>query len=371
MNIVSIEILSRGRYTPSRDPQGSLVLVAFLRRGSESEPYVEVLASFGAGYEWAVDGDRQTTWRAFAEALDDEPDGLYVLGCGWEGSGEDSDFVVFDSAAPTDEERAFISANSDFSGIEHHWAARWAGVPCRECKKPVEDHAGFEFACPSATPAAVWKEEEASMNRSRVDTEIDRLRGEPAKNRDKPESVAADMRRRGDSPHSPRNASPSRTTKSRPSRESGWTDGAMDEPGWYDIDGIDGPNAICWQCAGSGAYAGLRGAWPSAALGVPRPVRKRDSPPTNPPPSGGTGDVWQELIATAECAGFGQRLLDAMAARRTLGIERYGQPLRRGDGRDHRLDLLEELLDAAVYAYADGTTIAAFDVLDMAARVIR
>lgn len=159
VNIVSIETFSNGRYTPSADPQGSLVLVAFLRRGSESEPYVEVLASFGAGYEWAVDGDRQTTWRAFAEALDDEPDGLYVLGCGWTGSGEDSDFVVFDSAVPTDEERAFISANSDFSGIKHHWAARWAGVPCSECEKPVEDHVGFEFACPSATPAAVWKEE--------------------------------------------------------------------------------------------------------------------------------------------------------------------------------------------------------------------
>lgn len=70
-----------------------------------------------------------------------------------------------------------------------------------------------------------------------------------------------------------------------------------------------------------------------------------------PAPSGGTGDVWAELIEQLPPG----RLRDACEARRALGIQRYGQPLRRGDGRDHRRDLAEELLDAAVYARALGS----------------
>jgi hypothetical protein len=40
-----------------------------------------------------------------------------------------------------------------------------------------------------------------------------------------------------------------------------------------------------------------------------------------------------------------------MSDRRQIGIERYGQPLRHGDGRDPIRDLREELLDTIVYAY--------------------
>ena len=62
----------------------------------------------------------------------------------------------------------------------------------------------------------------------------------------------------------------------------------------------------------------------------------------------GTGDVWAELINALQPG----PLREACEARRALGIERYGQPLRRGDGRDHRRDLIEELLDAAALAQA-------------------
>lgn len=65
-----------------------------------------------------------------------------------------------------------------------------------------------------------------------------------------------------------------------------------------------------------------------------------------PSPTGGTGDCWQELIDALPA----HPLRQEMIARRTLGIERYGQPLRRGDGRDEARDLREELIDAAVYA---------------------
>jgi hypothetical protein len=69
--------------------------------------------------------------------------------------------------------------------------------------------------------------------------------------------------------------------------------------------------------------------------------------PTQPPPNGGEGDCWQELI---DSVGPEHPLRDAMIARRAVGIARYGQPLRRDDGRDAALDLREELLDAAAYA---------------------
>lgn len=69
--------------------------------------------------------------------------------------------------------------------------------------------------------------------------------------------------------------------------------------------------------------------------------------PTQPPPSGGEGDCWQELI---DSVGPDHPLRAAMVARRELGIARYGQPLRRGDGRDAARDLQEELLDAVGYA---------------------
>ena len=66
-----------------------------------------------------------------------------------------------------------------------------------------------------------------------------------------------------------------------------------------------------------------------------------------PRPQGGTGDCWLELIARLPAW---HPMREACVERRALGIDRYGQPLRRGDGRDEVRDLIEELLDGAVYA---------------------
>ena len=70
---------------------------------------------------------------------------------------------------------------------------------------------------------------------------------------------------------------------------------------------------------------------------------------TQPDPRGGTGDVIADLLRYLP---DDSPLLSLLAERRGLGIRTYGQPLRWGDGRDHRRDLLEELLDAAAYSHS-------------------
>lgn len=65
-----------------------------------------------------------------------------------------------------------------------------------------------------------------------------------------------------------------------------------------------------------------------------------------PAPLPGEGDVWAELI---------QREHDPVlrvlfARRRQVGIERYGVPLQRNNGRDALQDALDEALDLYVYA---------------------
>lgn len=82
-----------------------------------------------------------------------------------------------------------------------------------------------------------------------------------------------------------------------------------------------------------------------------------------PDPEGGEGDCWLDLIdAAGEQHPFRERMLE----RRQVGIERYGQPLRRGDGRDEIRDLVEELLDGAVYAQRLGWGRLALHLLDLA-----
>lgn len=74
-------------------------------------------------------------------------------------------------------------------------------------------------------------------------------------------------------------------------------------------------------------------------------------PAPQPEPSGGQGDVWQEVIDTEHFRFDSEpRLIERWEERRRVGIERYGVPLGRDDGRDPWRDLLEELDDAVVYA---------------------
>ena len=70
-----------------------------------------------------------------------------------------------------------------------------------------------------------------------------------------------------------------------------------------------------------------------------------------PDPTPSEGDVWAEVIADGERRGsIPPRVLDLMRERRQVGIDRYGVPLQRGNGRDGLRDLLEELLDAVAYS---------------------
>ena len=64
-----------------------------------------------------------------------------------------------------------------------------------------------------------------------------------------------------------------------------------------------------------------------------------------PVPVHADGDVWAEVIAeTTE-----PRLLALYIERRAQGVERYGVPLQRDNGRDHSADAVQELVDAVVY----------------------
>lgn len=65
-----------------------------------------------------------------------------------------------------------------------------------------------------------------------------------------------------------------------------------------------------------------------------------------PPPLPSTGDIWAEIIAELP----ENHILRPLAIqRRALGIERYGVPLQRGNGRDMARDALEEALDLIAY----------------------
>lgn len=72
----------------------------------------------------------------------------------------------------------------------------------------------------------------------------------------------------------------------------------------------------------------------------------------NPPPTPSTGDVWAEVIASPVARLVPSALVADCRARRELGIDRYGVPLQRGNGRDHRLDAREEALDLVAYLHA-------------------
>lgn len=69
-----------------------------------------------------------------------------------------------------------------------------------------------------------------------------------------------------------------------------------------------------------------------------------------PAPKPAQGDVWAEIINDT----IDPVLLPLYNARREMGIVKYGTPLQRGNGRDHLVDLREELLDAVAYATAAG-----------------
>jgi len=58
--------------------------------------------------------------------------------------------------------------------------------------------------------------------------------------------------------------------------------------------------------------------------------------------------VWAELIPAVPNA----ELLQLYTERRQQGIDTYGTPLQRDNGRDHLADAIQELADAVVYFQA-------------------
>lgn len=68
-----------------------------------------------------------------------------------------------------------------------------------------------------------------------------------------------------------------------------------------------------------------------------------------PDPIPASGDIWAELIAELP---EGHVLRPLAEERRRQGIERYGVPLQRGNGRDHLVDALQEALDLMAYLRA-------------------
>lgn len=103
---------------------------------------------------------------------------------------------------------------------------------------------------------------------------------------------------------------------------------------------------------GACVFGQLFGQWDDAESGrrcwqAPPPMGPPPALPKanhdQPPPQGGGKAVWP--LVKMEIS----HLLEDMDDRDMTGRERYGQPLRVGDGRDHLKDAYQELLDAAVY----------------------
>jgi len=70
-----------------------------------------------------------------------------------------------------------------------------------------------------------------------------------------------------------------------------------------------------------------------------------------PAPLASDGDVWAEIIAELDAT---DPLRALAVERRAQGIERYGTPLQRDNGRDHLVDALQEAMDLWVYLRAAG-----------------
>lgn len=70
------------------------------------------------------------------------------------------------------------------------------------------------------------------------------------------------------------------------------------------------------------------------------------------PDEGGDGDTWADLLARLPMS---DDMRAACAARREFGIQKHGRPLAlHGGTRDADVDLAQELLDAAAYAWRRG-----------------
>ena len=97
--------------------------------------------------------------------------------------------------------------------------------------------------------------------------------------------------------------------------------------------------------------------------------RPEDAVLPQPPPKHAEGDVWAEIINALREEDPNDELLPYCIARRQMGIDKYGTPLQRENGRDHSKDALQEALDGMAYALAEYDH-ALLHVFSVAARMV-
>lgn len=97
------------------------------------------------------------------------------------------------------------------------------------------------------------------------------------------------------------------------------------------------------ECFRGSDYAEVRSSY-FDTFGSMRPVSAATD--VQPAPTSSGGDVWMELIVSEPDEGLRQMY----AERRAFGIQKYGTPLQRDNGRDVVADAMQEALDGMVYA---------------------
>lgn len=78
-----------------------------------------------------------------------------------------------------------------------------------------------------------------------------------------------------------------------------------------------------------------------------RALAEHHAAAAQPHPTPGTGDVWREILD--QLPPELEPMRAACEARRTKGLQTYGTALQRDNGREHKVDEAQELLDAAAY----------------------
>jgi hypothetical protein len=94
---------------------------------------------------------------------------------------------------------------------------------------------------------------------------------------------------------------------------------------------------------------------PADCAVMARAIRRMLGAPVvvQPAPTGDGREVWPEVIASlVNEDDSNAQLISACQLRNEFGRAKYGRTLRMGDGRNHLVDALQELLDAMAYLSA-------------------
>ena len=83
-----------------------------------------------------------------------------------------------------------------------------------------------------------------------------------------------------------------------------------------------------------------------------RGLAARECARPEPAPTPGTVDVTAHLLAMMRAAGVSPDVVADVEARAAFGRAKYGTTLHADNGRDHAVDLRQELADACQYAAA-------------------